>query len=98
MIHGEHLILLEHIMIHDNSVFLVKSGDKITLNSKNLMDYTPPKHDYSKWIDGGMKLSDLPTSPNTGIFHDELEVRNIEFVCRKVKQLPISENMTIYRE
>ena len=25
-------------------------------------------------------------------------VRKIEFICRKVNQMPLSENMTIYRE
>lgn len=97
-VHGEHLLLLEYIMIHDNSVFLVKTGDKINLNSENLKDYKPPEQDYTKFIEGGMKITDLPRSPNTGIFHEKLEVRKIEFICRKVNQLPISENMTIYRE
>lgn len=98
-VHGDHLLLLEHIMIHDNSVFLVKTGDKINLNFENLKDYKPPKQDYSKFIDGSMKMSDLPrSSPITGIFHDKLEVRKIEFICRKVNQMPLSENMTIYRE
>ena len=81
------LILIEKVLQHyllTDKFFIVKKGDEIEVRSMELNNV----------------IDTLKVERTPSLFLAKLnyEIKDIEFVCRKINQLPMSENMTIYRE
>ena len=75
--------VLQHYLLTDK-FFIVKKGDEIEVRSMELNNV----------------IDTLKVERTPSLFLAKLnyEIKDIEFVCRKINQLPMSENMTIYRE
>lgn len=75
-----------------NRMFSVKVGDEIAFKG---MDF-----ERTSFEGGVPDLSKVKSNltPDQMIKHFKFKVKKIEFICRKVEEMPKSENMTIYRE
>lgn len=81
-------IMLLYYLYTSNKFFLVKKGEKLRLKGTDLLGNSNPFSDKPE----------LKLSTDQLLVNIELTVKDIEFVCRKISQMPISENITVYRE
>lgn len=75
--------VLRYYLHNKDKFFLVKKGEEIKMNFTEINDFL---------------LSQNVKVPNLFLPRIEYRIKKIEFICRKIDQIPKSENMSIYRE
>lgn len=93
-VNGGDVISLKAIMLTSDKLFLVNSGRTVKVDKNDVPDSVRPNLDFS---DTRLGSPSNRLSTMMSMFYAEVEILYLELTSNKVKEIPQSPNMTIYR-